>query len=102
MTTKVFYGSELKLNINIKPISDYTMDDYDFEVNVCNKVIITKEEAIRVDEDNYVICLDTKKLGLGAIRCTVTAYIPDEDFGDDGHRTEVVSVDTGITVVKTF
>lgn len=98
-----FLGTELKLNINIEPIGDITMDDYDFFVDAyCSvKRIITvkKEDAIRIDENNYVILIDTALTGAGDLKCKITAHIPDEDF-DDGFRTEVVGLTTGITIIK--
>lgn len=98
-----FIGTELKLNINIEPMGDVTMDDYDFEVEVyCSiKRVLTikKEDAIRIDENNYVILVDTALTGAGDLKCKVTAYIPDGDFGD-ALRTEVIGLNTGITIIK--
>lgn len=98
-------GTELKLNINIEPIGEITMDHYDFEVDVwCSLkriVTITKSEAIRVDENNYIICVDSSLLGHGQIKAKVTAYVPDNDF-EDGVRTEVVYLNTNIEIVKTI
>ena len=100
-----FIGTELKLNINIEPIGDITMDDYDFEVQVyCSiKRVITiqKKDAIRVDQNNYMVLVDTSETGAGDLKCKVTAHIPDGDF-NDGLRTEVVAVSTGITIIKQF
>lgn len=97
----LFLGTELKLNININPIGDITMDDYEFIVEAyCfpKKVLtIHKEEAIRVDENNYIIRVDTLRVGPGNLKCKVTAYIPDGDF-DDGLRTEVVVINTDINI----
>lgn len=105
MATQVFLGTELKLNINIEPIGDVTMDDYDFEVEIyCSskKVVdITKKEAIRVDSNNYIILIDTNVVGAGDLKCKVIAYIPDNDFAD-GLRTEISIIDTGINIVKTL
>lgn len=98
-------GTELKLNINIQPINGFTMDDYDFVVDVyCkpkNTVTVTKAECIRVDKDNYIVCFDSEMLGQGDIKCKVTAYIPDRDFSD-GLRTEVAFLETGITIIKSI
>lgn len=98
-----FVGTELKLNVNIEPIGDITMDDYDFFVEVyCSiKRVLTihKKDAIRIDENNYVVLVDTAQTGAGDLKCRVTAYIPDEDFAD-GLRTEVVGFDTGINIIK--
>ena len=100
---KVTIGTELKLNINIQPMDSLSMDDYDFEVEVyCTpkkSIIIQKSSAIKVDENNYIILVDTNAVGVGRIKCKVTAQIPDADFIDD-YRTEVVCADTGIDVIK--
>lgn len=100
---KVFLGTELKLNLNIDPINGFTMEDYDFLIDVycqSSKVAtITKTQAIKVDKNNYLICVNTENIGTGNLKCKVTAYVPDEDF-PDSTRTEVSVIDTGITIVK--
>lgn len=102
---KIFLGTELKLNINIEPINGVSMDEYDFEVElICGafktqRKIIKKSEAIRVDADNYIICFDTTEIGIGILKCKVTAYIPDGDF-KDGKRTEIIENYTGIEIIK--
>ena len=106
MSNKVFLGSELKLNINIEPIDNISMDDYDFTVDVyCSSqetITITKNEAIRIDENNYIVLVDTTKLGTGTIKCKINAYIPDEDFPIDFKRTEVVCINTNIKIVENY
>ena len=103
MTTEVFLGTELKLNVNIEPIGTVTMDDYNFEVEVyCSPkktIIVQKSEAIRLDESNYIILVDTNVVGAGDLKCKVTAQVPDGDFSDM-YRTEVVAMDTGIKIIK--
>ena len=107
MAQKIFLGTELKLNINIEPIGGMTMDDYDFEVEVIcgsfkkSSIVIKKEEAKKVDSNNYLICFDTAGLGAGKVMCRVTAHIPDGDFAD-GKRTEITEIDTGIEIVKSI
>lgn len=101
--TEVFLGTELKLNVNIEPMGDISMDDYDWSVEVyCSTkktVVVKKEEAIRIDKDNYVVLVDSAELGAGDLKCKVTAFIPDLDFPDT-LRTEVMIIDTGIDIVK--
>lgn len=103
MATQVFLGTELKLNVNIAPIGAVTMDDYDWQAEVyCSTkrvVTIPKTSAIKVDSDNYIILVNTDVLGAGELKCKVIAYIPDADF-EDGFRTEVAAIDTGITIIK--
>lgn len=100
---QVLLGTELKININISEVGNLTMDDYDFSTEFyCSaKRVLTvkKENAIRLDENNYLFRVDTEEVGAGDLKCKVTAYIPDQDF-DDGLRTEVVGVDTGINITK--
>ena len=99
----IYLGTELKLNVNIEPIGGMTMDGYNWVAEVyCspNKpTIIKKGNAIRVDENNYVLLVDTTNLGTGALKCKITAEIPDQDF-DDSLRTEIACIDTGITIAK--
>jgi hypothetical protein len=97
----VYFGSEIKLNIGLEPIGDYSMDDYGFECEFyCysnRRVVLTKDGMLRQDKDNYVAVLDSKSIGTGSLKCKITAYIPDVDC-EDGLRTEVLSLDTGIQI----
>ena len=105
MNNTIGLGTELKLNVHIEPIGDITMDDYDFEVDVwCSlKRIATvpKRDAIRIDKNNYLVCVDSSVLGHGIVKMKVTAHIPDDDF-DDRLRTEVAYVSTDIEIIKTI
>lgn len=100
-TTQIYLGSEIKLNISIEPIGEMTMDNYNFQVEVFTspkrKVTVQKSELIRVDSNNYILPLDTSKLGVGDLRCIITAYIPDGDF-EDQLRTEIGVFCTGIII----
>lgn len=100
---KVYLGTELKMNINIKPVENLTMDDYDFVCTAfCSnskKVEATKQECNRIDADNYIFRVDTEKTGPGVLKIKVVAYIPDTDF-PDSLRTEVSLVNTGIIVER--
>lgn len=98
--SEVLFGSEFKLNINVEPISGVTMDDYDFSLEVStprSAQRFTKPQLIRIDQNNYMVALDSNILGIGPIKCVVTAEVPDDDF-DGGYRTEVRSVNTGIVI----
>lgn len=104
-TFKPFIGTELKLNIHIDPLGELTMDDYDFTVEVYCTVkkalVINKADAIRIDENNYIVLVDSAIIGAGDVKCKVTAHIPDFDFPDT-IRTEIVGIDTGIEVIRTI
>lgn len=101
----IFIGTELKLNINIEPMGEFTMGDYDWSVDVyCSTkrvLTIPKSSAIKIDSNNYVLLVDTEELGAGDVKCKITAYIPDFDFPDT-LRSEVSIVDTGLKIVKTI
>lgn len=80
-----------------------TMDSYDFNVEAyCTRrrsLYISKQDTIRIDDSNYVVRIDTSEIGVGDLKLLIKALIPDEDF-DDKVRTEVIVVDTNITVAK--
>lgn len=104
----VHSGTELKLHITIEPIGDYKMVDYNFLIDIyCNsgkKVIsLSKEkdtDKIKlVDDDTYMVLVNTSNLDTGELKCKVTAYIPDGDF-IDRTRTEVAIIPTNIRIIK--
>ena len=103
----VFLGTEIKLNIHIDPIGELTMQDYDFTVEAfCStKKVLTIEKSdakpVEGSDDDYIILVDTNEVGTGNLKCKVTAFIPDGDFGDD-FRTEVSIIDTGIEIIKSI
>lgn len=101
---KIYKGTEIKLSVSIDPIDGKTMDDYDFEIKLyvsgSNAVKKTKMGCIRVDANNYIVILDMNALNrVGKLILKVIAHIPDGDF-DDGLRTEVSCVNTGIIIEK--
>lgn len=109
---KRYLGTELKLKISIDKIGEYTMDDYDFEVELyCNpkkaaKIVKssdpkkdTPSKYVKDEEGSgYILLVDSREVGAGNMKCKITAYIPDMDFYD-GLRTEVAIIDTNITIV---
>lgn len=101
--SKVYVGTELKLNVNIEPIDSLSMSQYDWRAEVyCtpSKVVaIDKGDAIKIDNNNYVIRIDTAQIGVGVMKCKIIAFLTDNDF-NDGTRTEVSIIDTGVTIVK--
>lgn len=103
MVDGIFIGTELKMNVNIAPIDGISMDGYDFEVKFyCptgKTLAFKKADGIRIDDSNYMFCIDTNQLGPGDLMCKVTAFIPDGDF-EDFLRTEVQKIDTGINIVR--
>lgn len=99
---QIYFGTEIKVNVSIEPIGSYTMDDYDFQCEFyCytnRRFVITKGNMIREDANNWLALLKTELFGKGSLKCKITAYIPDADC-DDGLRTEVLVLDTGIQII---
>ena len=95
-------GTKFKLNVYMPPMEGHHLEDVDFEClvfvenGIKNKKIL-KKDAIRVDADNYMICVDSSMLGAGRYWMTMTAYIPDSDC-DDGIRPEIKTRFTGVTI----
>lgn len=95
-------GTEFKLNVNMTPIDGHHMADVGWEAMVFTEtsyrsITISKNDAIKVDEDNYIIKVDSAVCGAGRYFVTLTAYIPDQDF-EDGLRTEKRTMFTGVTI----
>lgn len=96
-------GTEFKINVHVEPIDGLHMSDYDFTcrfyIYTNRNVEISKSEMIRVDDDNYIACIDSSKLGVGTIMMRITAQIPDADF-PDGLRTEIETISTGLVISR--
>lgn len=98
-------GTEFKFNVHIEPIDGMHMSEYDFEcafyVYTNRKVVLTKADMRKVDDDNYIAIInnaDAIRIGRGSVNLEVTAHIPDSDFTDE-LRTEKAVVCTGVTVL---
>lgn len=96
-------GTEFKINVHVEPIDGLHMSDYDFTCRFCiyanRNVDISKSEMIKVDDDNYIACIDSSKLGVGTIMMRIIAQIPDADF-PDGLRTEIETISTGLVISR--
>lgn len=94
-------GTEYKINIGMKPMGEIHLSDCNFSatfyVNSSKQLEIDKDSMIKVDDDNYIARVDSTKTGAGDLKAKVTVHLPDADF-DDGFRTEVVTIPTGITI----
>ena len=95
-------GTEFKLNINMTPIEGYHMASVEWEAQVFTEtghkpINVQKNDAIRIDDDNYVIRVDSAVCGAGKYYVTLTAYIPDSDF-PAGLRTEKKTMFTGVII----
>lgn len=96
-------GSELKINVNVKPIGNIHLSQCDFDcmffITPSKAVTLNKSELLRVDDDNYIARIDSNELGIGTIKMNINIRIPDSDF-PDGYRTEIETVCTSITIKK--
>ena len=93
---EAFIGTEKKYLIEIQS-TGFDMDRDDFSIVLrrgTNKVEIPKSELIvepytitvdgqEVTKRNYYVVFDTRALGTGNVSITVTAHVPDTDFGDN-------------------
>lgn len=96
-------GTELKLNISAELDNNLHLADVDFSatfytaMGVGKSLTVEKKDMLKVDEDNYIAVVDTKKVGTGEYWMKLSAELPDEDC-EDGFRSEVVKVPTGVKV----
>ena len=89
----LYFGQTPKYHLDITA-GDFEMYDYDFTVRLQrgpNSIVIPKSQMI-VDNEDYYIGFDTKRLGVGTVRAIVIAEIPDTDF-QGGKRTEITVIE---------
>ena len=114
---KVFIGTEIKLNINIEPIGNQTMDDFPFDVLIIggvggrkkSKTFSKKGDGENItltpglkrgdDSNNYIVAFNTSDIGIGKVICRIVAHLDDGDFSDR-KRTEITEINTGIEVIN--
>ena len=109
---KVISGTEIKLNIDVEPMGDYTLADYNFDVYLVGggfkKTVLTfskkgheisKGLTLAEDGKSCIVTFNTADIGQGAVTAQIKAYIPDVAF-EDRVRTEIIELNTGIDVVK--
>lgn len=100
----VIRGTEVKYNLNIQPVGGVSMSTFDFQVmayalGTAQKNVIPKRDCTEVDNNNYVVPVDTSPLGLGQLILDVYAYIPDQDFSDN-LRTEIIRLETEQNIIQ--
>lgn len=96
-------GTTLKINVSADFGGGLTMDDADFTceffTNKRSTVALSKDEMIRIDDNNYLAVIDSTELGAGTITMLFDGTVDDNDC-PDGVRREVLRVTTGITIEK--
>lgn len=94
-------GSDLKININVKPIGDFHISQCeftcDFFTHPSRIVTLNKSELLKVDDDNYIALIKSEDLGAGTIKMKIEVLIPDSDY-DIEYRKEIETVCTGIII----
>ena len=98
----IIVGTDIKVNVHIDPIYGQTMDSMDFECffysqSTCVYERFKKNDMIRVDENNYIACIHTHKLGRGTLCLKIVATVVDTDF-ENGVRNEVLNIKTDIQI----
>ena len=96
-------GSDIKIEFWSELPDDLTMLVVQFTVTVYNEMAVgksvdfKKKECILTDEGDYVVLVNTEKLGVGLLKLKVTFEIPDKDF-PTGYRRQVVRINPFIRV----
>lgn len=96
------YGGEEEINLTIEPIDGFMLVHFDWVAEFRGHrgvVKVTKEQAVRSDDNNYICVVDTLKTGTGDLICTLTAYVPNNRM-PNGVRRMVDTFDTGMTIFK--
>jgi len=96
-------GTKLKIGFTAEINgTNLTLDDVDFDceftTSLGKKLILTKDDTVRIDPKNYVAPVDSAKLGIGEYYLKLHILVPDGDF-EDGVRDEYVKIPTGIKVI---
>lgn len=104
MREKLYEGSVIPFNISLEKQGSLSMAQYDFVIyyycSVNKVVVVTKDKAIKVNDDNYLFFVDTRLTGTGKLRFAAKALLPDSRI-EDAIRPDIVDdIDSGFNVVK--
>ena len=98
-----YLGSEEEVIISLDLIDGYAMAEYDFTIEVyCSslkKQIFTKQQARRIDDNNYSVIVDTNIIGVGDVKIRVVGRIPNSSY-PDGYREVVTYLDPNTRIVR--
>lgn len=95
------FGSDIKLLLKVS-VENVNMNIIDFDVvfKVGNKSLtLNKSNLVKIDDNNYLICIKHPDTDIGTLTADVILKIPDQDFSDN-ICTKIKRVDTGITIIK--
>ena len=92
MDKGTYFGGDIKPYIELEPVGNLNMDDYDFQAEYfcysSRRVVVKKQDMRRESANKYIASISTKDLGTGTLKCLVTRKIPDSDF-PNGMRIDV-------------
>jgi hypothetical protein len=98
-----YLGSEEEVNISLDLIDGYAMADYDFTIEVyCSslkKQIFTKQQATRIDDNNYTVIVETIKIGVGDVKIRVVGSVPNRSYPGK-YRDVVTYLDPNMRIVR--
>lgn len=106
MREQVPQGTVKKYEITIDPIGDIHLYQCDFKAvffTFGNKppLVISKEEAIKKNDDSFKFIVDTSKVGIGPLECQFIVYVPDADVPGLS-RPEIILFDTQADIVNSY
>lgn len=94
-------GQLQDMTVNMEPIGEYHLADIDWRVEYFASLgssIIKNTEATKVDEDTYIVTVDTGATGPGELRGILYALVPDER----GYKELLLPFSTGEEVVSKY
>ena len=103
-TQTVTLGSETKIAFSAELPDGITMASIPFAVTVYNAdkkdaaITTDKDECIRVNDNEYVVLVDTSLLGVGIYMLSICVQIPDSDF-TSGYRKEIIKINPNVQCI---
>lgn len=101
----IVLGERPKLSITMSPIADaYSLAAIDWRVEFYasrGSVVITKEQAERIDDNTYAVRVDTLRTGTGKLCGILFPCIPDNNM-PEGYYAPPVPFDTAETIVSPY
>lgn len=89
----IIVGTEVKFAVSLEA-QGFSMDENDFTLYIMKGRNIVKEyqkSDLVVEDDTYLLCVDTNETGIGSFDLAVNAQVPDGHF-PDSYRTEIERV----------
>lgn len=106
MIQNVVIGTQKKLALRIEPIQGVSIKDFknievDYFVSDNHQVHLTKSDLKDAgDENQRLILVDTKEVGVGRLKVRVKVWLPDNDYTDG--RLEIYDFTTPVNIVNSL